>query len=158
MIINYLGVTVCSGVFSDETIKELCGEYCFQNKIEFKDSNISLIPESGLETNGLIERIIYSKYPEKKQNQDEKWISSYNTKLKALGVENLETQIVSMVVSFFEGSSLENTLVDVPTSLKPYFEKLVKVGVRIEWAERCIVEGLLSFKENRESKFPQYPL
>jgi len=40
---------------------------------------------------------------------------------------------------------------------KAYFEKLVKVGIRTEWAERCIIEGKKSIVEDREPVYPEFP-
>lgn len=105
-----------------------------------------------------IENHIYTNYPQKKQAQDEKWVSSFTTKLKAQGVDNLEVQVVQMIGLFFSGKTLEESLAGVTEQqLKPLFEKLVKVGIRTEWAERCIVEGTTAIAENREPEYPEFP-
>lgn len=104
-----------------------------------------------------IETHIYSFYPQKKQSQDEKYVSSYTTKLKAQGVVDLEVQVVAMVVAFFGGTSLNEVLVGVPNEQKYLFEKLVKVGVRTEWAELCVIEGKSSITEKREPVYAEFP-
>ena len=105
-----------------------------------------------------IENHIYKNYSQKKQTQDEKWVSSYTTKLKAGGVDNLEAQVVKMIGFFFTGKSLSECLESVTVQeQKPYFEKLVKVGIRTEWAERCIQEGTTAIAENREPDYLEFP-
>ena len=105
-----------------------------------------------------IEKYIYSKYSEIKQQQDEKWLSNYSTKLKALNVENLESKIVSKVTAFYDGKTLEETISDVPEEQKKYFEKLVKVGVRAEWLELSIEEGKKAIEEKRDFSFRDFPI
>jgi nucleoside diphosphate kinase len=104
-----------------------------------------------------IETYIYKYYPAKKQAQDEKWVSSYTTKLKAGGVVDLEVKAIAMITSFFSGKSLSEVLVDVSEDEKPFFEKLVKVGVRTEWAELCVIEGKTAIAENREPVYAEFP-
>lgn len=105
-----------------------------------------------------LENYIYSNYPNKKQQQDEKWVSNYSAKLKALNVENLESKIVSKVKAFFDGKTLEETISDVPEEQKKYFEKLVKVGVRAEWLELSIEEGKKAIEEKRDFSFRDFPI
>jgi len=105
-----------------------------------------------------IETFVYSKYTAVKQSQDEKWVSNYTTKLKAQSVENLELQVVQMITSFYQGKTLAEALAPVTDEeQKPYFEKLVKVGIRTEWMENCIKEGNLAISENREPVYPEFP-
>lgn len=105
-----------------------------------------------------IENFVYSKYTATKQSQDEKWVSNYTTKLKAQSVENLELQVVQMITSFYQGKTLAEALAPVTVEeQKPYFEKLVKVGIRTEWMENCIKEGNLAILENREPVYPEFP-
>lgn len=110
-----------------------------------------------LEKEEKLQEYIYTKYTKTKQQQDEKWVSSYTTKLKAQGVENLELKVVGMITSFYQGSNLEETLSSVEEAQKPYFEKLVKVGIRTEWMENCIKEGTTAIEENREANYPVFP-
>ena len=105
-----------------------------------------------------IESHIYMYYPAKKQSQDEKWVSTYTAKLKASGVTNLEEQIVSMASRFFDGEGLEDIIKDIPDDQKKYYKKLIKVAIRTEWAERCIMEGMKAIEEDRSINFPKYPL
>lgn len=100
---------------------------------------------------------VYAYYQRDKQQQDEKWVSSYTTKLKAQGVEDLELKVVGMITSFYQGSNLEEILSSVEDEQKPYFEKLVKVGVRTEWMENCIKEGTSAIAEKREANYPVFP-
>ena len=104
-----------------------------------------------------IENHIYSFYSEKKQSQDTKWADSYTTKLKASGVEDLELKIVNKAKAFFKGDTLEKVLKDVDDTQKPYFKKLVKVAIRTEWAELCVMEGTKAIQEDREPNYPPFP-
>jgi len=105
-----------------------------------------------------IEEHIYNFYSQTKQSQDEKFVSSYTTKLKAIGVTTLEKKIVSMVGSFLAGSTLEECLSTVTNEdQKPFFEKLLKVGVRTEWCELCIKEGSLAITQEREAEYMAFP-
>ena len=104
-----------------------------------------------------LEKHIYNNYSQKKQSQDEKFVSSYTTKLKAKGVTALEKKIVAMITSFLAGATLEDILKDVTAEQKPYYEKLIKVGVRTEWSENCIVEGKTAIAENREPVYAEFP-
>ena len=66
--------------------------------------------------------------------------------------------MVEMITSFFTGSTLEESLAGVTVQeQKPYFEKLVKVGIRTEWAENCIKEGMTAIDEEREPVYPEFP-
>jgi len=104
-----------------------------------------------------IEKHIYSFYSEKKQSQDTKWADSYTTKLKASGVEDLELKIVNKAKAFFLGGTLEEMLEDVADEQKPYFKKLIKVAIRTEWAELCVMEGKKAIQEDREPNYPPFP-
>jgi len=104
-----------------------------------------------------IEKHIYSFYSEKKQSQDTKWADSYTTKLKASGVEDLELKIVNKAKAFFLGGTLEEMLEDVDDTQKPYFKKLIKVAIRTEWAELCVMEGKKAIQEDREPNYPPFP-
>lgn len=102
---------------------------------------------------------IYLQYSELKQAQDAKWVDSYTTKLKAIGVENLEAQIVSMTSEFLSGESLEECVGDIENAIqKEMYIKLIKVAIRTQWAEDCITEGKAAIAEDREPKYPEYPL
>jgi len=104
-----------------------------------------------------IETHIYTNYSEKKQSQDTKWADSYTTKLKASGVEDLELKIVNKAKAFFLGGTLEEMLEDVDDTQKPYFKKLIKVAIRTEWAELCVMEGKKAIQEDREPNYPPFP-
>ena len=105
-----------------------------------------------------LEDYIYFNYSNLKQQQDEKWVSNYSAKLKALNVENLESKIVSKVTAFYDGKTLEETISDVQEEQKKYFEKLVKVGVRAEWLELSIEEGKKAIEEKRDFSFRDFPI
>ena len=129
---------------SDEEIAEKVAELEAQAEIEAKYK--------------AIEDAIYKFYPAKQQAQDEKWVSSFTTKLKAQGVADLEVKIVDMATSFFSGTNLSEVIADVDDEQKPLFEKLVKVGIRTEWAELCVTEGKSAIAENREPVYPEFPV
>ena len=120
-------------------------------------SLIKISFDSKTEAYSYLSDFIYSKYSQEKQNQDEKFVSAYTTKLKALDVEKLELKIVQMATSFFKGDSLTIILKDIPDEQKKYFEKLVKAGVRMEWLENCIAEGNLAISEDREAVYSIFP-
>ncbi len=103
-----------------------------------------------------LERYIYAYYPPQKQAQDEKWVSSFSTKLKAEGVEELEAKVVQFVARFLEGETLDEILKEIEIGQREKFKKLIKVAIRTEWAERCINEYDLSIAENRESEYPDF--
>ena len=132
------------------------------NSIEDLSSDIELDEESlffvtNHNKSKSIEKHIYTNYPAKKQSQDEKWVSSYTTKLKASGVEDLELKIVNKAKAFFKGDTLEKVLKDVADDKKPYFKKLIKVAIRTEWAELCVMEGVKAIQEDREPNYPPFP-
>ncbi|WP_108062715.1 hypothetical protein [Poseidonibacter lekithochrous] len=104
-----------------------------------------------------MENHIYTYYSQRKQAQDEKWVSSYTTKLKAANFEKLELVVVEMTTSFYDGVSFEDILIGIPVEQKMMVEKLVKVGIRTEWIENCIKEGELAITENREPNYPKFP-
>lgn len=122
------------------------------NEIEEKMNELDVLKKE--ETKLLkIQNHIYSKYPLEKQTQDEKWVSSYSTKLKALEVKDLELTIVRMAEDMYAGKTLEEVLQNVPQEQKKMYEKLVKVAVRTQWMEDCIEEGRLAMEQNREPNF-----
>jgi len=104
-----------------------------------------------------IEDYVYSKYPLTKQTQDDKWEANFSTKLKATGVTELEKKIVEMVTSFFSGKTLAEIVSGLDDAVKPLYEKLVKIGVRNEWAYLCIQEGTNAIAEQREAVYPEFP-
>jgi len=107
----------------------------------------------------LIEEFIYTNYDFIKQNQDEKWVSSYTTKLKAYGIEGLELKIVLMARSILAGeSTLDDAMATIDEGFYKYFFKLLKVALRTEWAELSIAEGLLAIEEDREPIYPIFPI
>lgn len=110
-----------------------------------------------------IEDFIYSKYSHKKQSQDEKWLTSYTAKLKARlkgfkVIENLEEDIVARVVRFLSGEKLDVIVSDIKNERqKKYVLKLVKIGIRTQWAEDCIDIATEAILESKEAVFPPFP-
>jgi hypothetical protein len=124
-----------------------------------------------------IENHIYKYYPKKKQDQDRVWESSFTTKLKAGGIENLEQVIVSSAKSINSGSEFENVVTDFILSLsdeiinnfygktkdekigyiQSMFSKLLKIAIKTEWAEMCIISGKKAISSGSELSFPEYP-
>ena len=141
----------------EETIQSLKTAIDENGEPLYPDTDKFKIEYTKQELNEKISGYIYAYYSQKKQAQDEKWVSAYTTKLKAKGIKDLEKQIVVITGRFFDGESLKDILKDVPDEQKKYFEKLVKVAIRTEWAERCIIEGKLAIKENREPVYPDFP-
>lgn len=104
-----------------------------------------------------IENHIYKYYPQKKQSQDEKWFTLYSSKLKALSIQDVDTKIIQMTDAIFENKQLQDLLEDIPDEQKPYFQKLVKVSSRIQWAELCISEFQSAFAQNKQALLPDFP-
>jgi len=105
-----------------------------------------------------VENVIYSKYPQSKQNSDLADKLYYENVLKAKGIENLESDIVARVERFYEGASLEDILSDVADENKEAYEQLIKVGIRVTWVQMCKNELKKAIEEQREPEFPKYPL
>ena len=119
---------------------------------------------------------IYSKYPQEKQAQDERWVSSFSTKLKAADIHNLESVVVGVVLDL-ANNTLEQSVKNVVAGLsddvinkinKPNktqrkqfitdaLTKLVKIALRSEWLEDCITEGKTAIEENREPVYAVFP-
>ena len=123
-----------------------------------------------------IEDYVYSFYPEKQQSQDGVWEKSFSTKLKAAGVENLESVIVgsiaqlsnktiaavaTSIVAGLGDAVLANIQGNTKTARKNYatqmLAKLIKIAIKTEWAESCIIEGKTAIAKNREPVFPPFP-
>lgn len=124
-----------------------------------------------------ISTYIYKYYSAIKQAQDQKWASSYTVKLKAAGVVNLESLVVGSVgrlagetlgvvandvVSGFDAGVISNIQGDTEVMRIGYAEsmlsKLIKIAVKTEWAELCIVEGKAAIAENRDPVYPSFPV
>jgi hypothetical protein len=120
----------------------------FKARLEIAKQELAYLP---------IEEHIYSMYSEKKQAQDNGWVQNFTTKLKAGGITDVETQIVTMASSFLTGKKLNKILTGVDGAVKPMYEKLVEVAVKNEWAYLCIGEGKKAIAENREAVYPEFP-
>ena len=105
-----------------------------------------------------IENFIYSKYQQAKQASDQADKEYYTTLLKAKGIDNLEAVVVAKVQDFFNDVPLENLVDDVVDEDKEAYIQLIKVGIRVTWVQMCKQELKLAITENREPKFPEYPL
>jgi hypothetical protein len=127
-----------------------------KTKIEAKVKELEAKAE--IEAKGqAIENHIYSYYPQKKQAQDNGWVSNFTTKLVASGVTDLDKQVVGFTTSFLKGSSLDEVLSGVEDETKPMYKKLVKVAVKNEWAYLVIQEGKKAIAENREPVYAEFP-
>jgi len=104
-----------------------------------------------------IEIYIYSVYSQSAQSQDLMWSNAYRTKLVALGQTEIEQKVVNYATLFFSGQTLENILSSVEEQIRPFYEKLVKVAIRTEWAEQAIIEGKLAIEEGREPNYMEFP-
>ena len=101
---------------------------------------------------------IYQYYPIDKQASDQADKEYYTTLLKAKGIDNLEAVVVAKVQDFFNDVPLENLVDDVVDEDKEAYIQLIKVGIRVTWVQMCKQELKLAITENREPKFPEYPL
>ena len=104
-----------------------------------------------------IEHYIYSSYPQKIQAQDSGWVTNFTTRLNAMGVKDLDKQIVTFAGAFFKGEKLKDILKDIDNSIKPIYEKLVKIYIKDEWVFLVIQEGKKAISENRESVYLAFP-
>lgn len=104
-----------------------------------------------------IESAIFNKYPTRKQNQDLMWTNYHRTNLVAQGETDVEQKVVGMVLAVQSGKTVEEALSDIDADKKVAYRKLVKVGLRTAWAEKCIEEGLTAMAESREPNYPPYP-
>jgi len=101
---------------------------------------------------------IYKHYPQEKQSSDLADKIFYENVLKAGGYQNLETDVVSFVINFKNGKSIEDILKDVEDKQKEGVEQLIKVGIRVDWVQQCKKELKEALKEGREPNYPKYPL
>jgi len=105
-----------------------------------------------------ITEYIYIYYSPTKQASDQADKEYYTTLLKAKGIENLEADIVTRVEKFFAGSTLDEVVADIPDENKEAYLQLIKTGIRVTWVQMCKAELRKAIAENREPKFPEYPL
>ena len=130
-----------------------------------------------VESNQLIENTIYGEYSKDKQSQDEKWTSSFTTKLKAAGIQNLEELVVDAVRSYLPDNPVDRLAADIIATFDSNIigkvqgeseaektsyatkmvEKLIKIAVRTEWAEQCIIIGKAALASNSKPEFPTFP-
>ena len=101
---------------------------------------------------------ILQHYPTTKQQSDSADKEYFSTLLKANGAENLETDIVARVQNFFAGQTLDEVVEDVPDENKEAYLQLIKVAIRVTWVQDCKAELRKAVAENREPKYPEYPL
>jgi len=105
-----------------------------------------------------IENLIYSKYPQSKQNSDLADKLYYENLLKAKGIKNLEADIVKRVEEYYKGKNLDEVISDVADENKESYLQLIKVGIRVTWVQMCKNELKKAIEEQREPEFPKYPL
>ena len=105
-----------------------------------------------------IEKQIYKHYSKDKQAQDGGWVTNFTTKLNAMGVKDLDKQIVTFAGAFLKGKKLKDILKDIDDAIKPMYEKLVKVAIKNEWTFLIIQEGKKAVAENREPVYPAFPI
>ena len=101
---------------------------------------------------------ILQHYSTIKQQSDQADKEYFSTILKAKGVENLESIVAVKVQNFFAGKTLEEVVEDVADEDKEAYLQLIKVGIRVTWVQMCKAELRKAIAENREPKFPEYPL
>jgi hypothetical protein len=104
-----------------------------------------------------IETHIYSQYSKDKQAQDQVWMDNFRTKLVAMGVVGVEAKVVGGVKAFMGGVTIAEYLKDENVEIIPLLEKLIRIGVRSEWAYQCILEGKKAIAEDREPVYAEYP-
>jgi len=103
------------------------------------------------------ENLIYSKYPQSKQNSDLSDKLYYENLLKAKGVKDLESNIIVMVEKFFKGESIDKIVNDITEDKEAYIQ-LVKVGIRVTWVQMCKNELKKAIEKQKELELPKYPL
>jgi hypothetical protein len=97
---------------------------------------------------------IYEHYSFEKQAQDEKWATAFLTKLKSSGMKDVEKTIVALTIAVLNGKSIDEVTEKIPTQAKPMIEKLIKIAIRTEWTERCVIACRESIVKNKPLKFP----
>ena len=107
-----------------------------------------------------IVRHVYRYYPLEKQTHDEKYTSAYITKLMVLhGMNDVRSRIVAAVGAYYQGEGdLDKIIANYSDGQEEMFGKLVKIGIRTEWALQVVNEGGLAIEENRQPKYPKFPL
>jgi hypothetical protein len=105
-----------------------------------------------------IESLIYSFYPQSKQNSDLVDKLYYEILLKADGVSDLETDIVNRVKDFLAGKTIDEVISDVPDAHKEAYTQLLKTVIRVEWVQNCKAELKAAISEQREPEYPKFPL
>jgi len=108
--------------------------------------------------------MIYTNYPQSKQNSDIADKMYYETLLRSLEDENhnkiyptLDNMISTMVVQFYHGKTIDELLNSINEKDKESFEQLLKVGIRVKWIQDCKNELKQALKEKREPQYPLYP-
>lgn len=138
----------------------------FQHGEKLSDKNQTLVDNKIIEIKAqhivelksqAIEDHIYESYPERVQAQDNGWVTNFTAKLKAGGVNDIESQVVGLATLFLQGKKLKDILKNIDAKVKPMYEKLVKVAIKNEWSFLIIQEGKKAIAENREPVYPEFP-
>lgn len=118
----------------------------------------------------LLESYIYSYYSRDKQGQDAQNEIAFRTQLEGLGVSDLSQRLMRQFGEMLGGKSLGDAANDLIAGLpeinpeimpKAAIErsiiKLLKIGVRFNWKEKCVAEGQAAFAEGRNPVWPELP-
>jgi len=147
-----IGADYESLVWDDENIEKPTEE---QIEAKIKELEIQALID---EKSQAIEDHIYENYPQKTQAQDNGWVTNFTTKLNAMGVKDLDKQIVTFAGAFLKGKKLKDILKDIDDAIKPMYDKLVKVAIKNEWTFLVIQEGKKAVAENRKPVYPAFPI
>jgi hypothetical protein len=108
---------------------------------------------------------IYFYYPQDKQNSDladklyyENLLKSKTDEENNLVYNNLEELVVRKVIEFKNGKTLEEVVEDIPEEDREAFTQLIKVAIRVSWVQECKGELKKAIEEQREPKYPPYPV
>lgn len=101
---------------------------------------------------------ILSFYPAIKQQSDIADKVYFETVLKAVGISNLEADIIKRVEDFYNGKTLDEVISDVADENKEAYLQLIKVGVRVNWVQRCKEVLRDAIANSTKPNFPKFPL
>jgi len=90
-----------------------------------------------------LEKFIYSQYSREKQTQDNTNFL-YNSFLT--DTENLKVDVIKYLKTK-----------QFPENIQDAYLKCLKIAIKSHWVRNCVAECKLALKENRESKYPDFP-
>jgi len=122
---------------------------------EISDSELIIVKINELKKS--IKNYIYLHYSAEKQSQDQVWVMAFRSKLVAGDFKDIEKTILSKASSVINGQTISKVVSSYSKINKPMVEKLIKVAIKTNWAELCVIEGKAAIEEDRDFNFPKFP-